>query len=58
MPLAAQLFISACTVYEVVVHGQQPDDIWCNCLGTIDGGVCKHVGAVLLRLDAKWEMSD
>ena len=44
------------TAYEVVVHGQQPDDISCNCLGAINRGICKHVGAVLLRLDTEREL--
>ena len=42
------------TAYEVIVLG--PDDVSCNCPGHVNRGVCKHVGAILVRLDIEAEM--
>ena len=42
------------TAYEVIVYGA--DDITCTCPGNVHRGVCKHVGAVLVRLDIEAEM--
>jgi uncharacterized Zn finger protein len=43
------------TAYELTVHG---GDISCTCLGALYGRVCKHIGAVALRLDAESSMLD
>lgn len=42
------------TAYEVIVYGA--DGITCTCPGNVHRGVCKHVGAVLVRLDIEAEM--
>ena len=43
------------TAYEVIVYN--PNDITCTCPGHIHRGICKHVGAVLVRLDVERELS-
>ena len=44
------------TAYEVVVHNRDSQDVSCNCPGNTHRGVCKHVGAILVRLDIEAEM--
>lgn len=44
------------TAYEVVVHNRDAGYITCNCKGGENGRYCKHLGAVLLRLDVDAEM--
>ena len=43
------------TAYEVIVYN--PGDITCTCPGHVHRGVCKHVGAVLVRLDIERELT-
>jgi uncharacterized Zn finger protein len=43
------------TAYEVIVYGA--NDITCTCPGNVNRGVCKHVGAVLVRLDVERELT-
>jgi len=43
------------TAYEVVVHGSAGPT--CNCPGAVNRGICKHIGAVLIRLDVEREMA-
>jgi uncharacterized Zn finger protein len=38
--------------YEVVVQSWEPGDITCTCPGATHRGICKHIGKVLLRLEA------
>jgi uncharacterized Zn finger protein len=38
--------------YEVVVLSREPGDITCTCPGATHRGICKHIGKVLLRLEA------
>ena len=44
------------TAYEVVVHNRASQDISCNCPGNVYRNTCKHVGAILLRLDLEAEL--
>jgi hypothetical protein len=43
------------TAYEVIVYGA--NDITCTCPGHVNRGICKHVGAVLVRLDVERELT-
>jgi hypothetical protein len=43
------------TAYEVVVHGTAGPT--CNCPSAVNRGICKHIGAVLVRLDVEREMA-
>ena len=43
------------TAYEVIVHNRDSQDVSCNCPGNLHRGVCKHVGAILLRMDIEVE---
>jgi hypothetical protein len=45
------------TAYEVVVHSQGGLDVSCNCFSGVNRGVCKHIGAVLVRLDVEAQMN-
>jgi uncharacterized Zn finger protein len=38
--------------YEIIVQGKQPEDITCSCPGAAHRGICKHIGKVLLKLEA------
>jgi|SRR5918996_6021691 uncharacterized Zn finger protein len=38
--------------YEIVVQSQEPGDITCSCPRAVHRGVCKHIGAMLIRLEA------
>jgi uncharacterized Zn finger protein len=38
--------------YEVVVQSREPGDITCTCPGATHRGICKHIGKVLLKLEA------
>ena len=44
------------TAYEVIVYGAE--DITCTCPGNVHRGVCKHVGAVMVRwtVRPKWSL--
>ena len=44
------------TAYEVVVLDAVAGDITCTCPGHINRGICKHVGAILVRLDVEAEI--
>ena len=44
------------TAYEVVVHSADAGDITCTCPGHVHRGVCKHMGAILVRIDLENEM--
>ena len=44
------------TAYEVIVHDMDRRDVSCNCPGNTYRGVCKHVGAILIRIDIEAEM--
>ena len=44
------------TAYEVIVHNRDTQDVSCNCPGNTYRGTCKHVGAILVRLDIEAEM--
>lgn len=38
--------------YEMVVQSQEPGDITCSCPGAAHQGICKHIGATLMRLES------
>jgi uncharacterized Zn finger protein len=38
--------------YEVVIQSVEPGDIPCTCPGATYRGICKHIGAIMLRLEA------
>lgn len=44
------------TAYLLTIHSSERGDITCTCLGHINRGVCKHMGAILVRLDLEAEM--
>ena len=44
------------TAYLLTIHNLDSRDITCTCPGHVNRGVCKHLGAVLLRLDVDAEM--
>ena len=44
------------TAYEVVILDAAAGDITCTCPAHIHRGICKHVGAILVRLDVEAEM--
>jgi len=44
------------TAYEVVVYDRDAGDITCTCPGHVHRGVCKHMGAILVRIDLENEM--
>ncbi len=44
------------TAYEVVVLDAAARDITCTCPSYINRGICKHVGAILVRLDVEAEV--
>ena len=44
------------TAYEVVVLNAAAGDITCTCPSYINRGICKHVGAILVRLDVEAEV--
>ena len=39
--------------YEIIVHGRDLFDISCNCPSGIYRGSCKHIGSVLLLMEAE-----
>jgi hypothetical protein len=45
------------TAYEVAVQSIEPGDITCTCPGGMKRGICKHIGAVLVRLQVEGEVS-
>ena len=44
------------TAYLLTIHDVEARDITCTCPGHIHRGVCKHMGAILARLDLEAEM--
>jgi hypothetical protein len=42
--------------YEIVVQSQEAGDVTCTCKGSSHRGICRHVGAVLLRLEVEQEL--
>jgi uncharacterized Zn finger protein len=38
--------------YEITVQSREPGDITCTCPGATYRSICKHIGKVLLRLEA------
>ncbi len=44
------------TAYEVVVLDAAAGDITCTCPSSVNRGICKHVGAILVRLDVEAEV--
>jgi uncharacterized Zn finger protein len=38
--------------YEIIVQSREPGDITCTCPGATYRGICKHIGAIMLRLKA------
>ena len=44
------------TAYLLTVHSQERVDITCTCPGHVHRGICKHMGAILVRLDLEAEM--
>ena len=42
--------------YLLTVHNAEARDITCTCPGHVYRGVCKHLGAILVRLDLEAEM--
>ena len=45
------------TAYEVVVQSTEAGDITCTCLGATHRGICKHIGAIMVRLEVDQELS-
>jgi len=45
------------TAYEIVVQSLEPGDITCTCPGASYRGVCKHIGAIMVRLEVEKEMA-
>jgi uncharacterized Zn finger protein len=43
---------NAAVAYEITVQSHEPGDITCTCPGATHRGICKHIGKVLLRLEA------
>ena len=44
------------TAYLLNVHSAERGDITCTCPGHVHRGICKHMGAMLVRLDLEAEM--
>ncbi len=44
------------TAYLLTVHDLDSRDITCTCPGHVHRGICKHMGAILVRLDLEAEM--
>jgi len=42
--------------YLLTVHSAERGDITCTCPGHVNRGICKHMGAILVRLDLEAEM--
>jgi uncharacterized Zn finger protein len=39
--------------YEIVVQSSEANDLTCSCPAGIHRGVCKHIGAVMVTLEAE-----
>ena len=44
------------TAYLLTIHDADSQDITCTCPGHVNRGICKHMGAILVRLDLEAEM--
>ena len=44
------------TAYLLTIHDVDSRDITCTCPGHVNRGICKHMGAILVRLDLEAEM--
>ena len=44
------------TAYLLTIHDADSRDITCTCPGHVNRGICKHMGAILVRLDLEAEM--
>ena len=44
------------TAYLLTVHNAEARDITCTCPGHVNRGICKHIGAILVRLDLEADM--
>ena len=44
------------TAYLLPIHNAESRDITCTCPGHVNRGICKHMGAILVRLDLEAEM--
>ena len=44
------------TAYLLTVHDADSREITCTCPGHVYRGICKHMGAILVRLDLEAEM--
>ena len=44
------------TAYLLTIHNAAARDITCTCPGHVNRGICKHMGAILVRLDLEAEM--
>ena len=44
------------TAYLLTIHDADARDITCTCPGHVNRGICKHMGAILVRLDLEAEM--
>ena len=42
--------------YLLTIHDIDSRDITCTCPGHVNRGICKHMGAILVRLDLEAEM--
>ena len=42
--------------YLLTIHDVDSRDITCTCPGHVNRGICKHIGAILVRLDLEAEM--
>ena len=45
------------TAYEVVLQSTGAGDITCTCPGATHRGICKHIGAIMVRLEVDRELS-
>ena len=44
------------TAYLLTINNVDSRDITCTCPGHVNRGICKHMGAILVRLDLEAEM--
>ena len=44
------------TAYEVVVQSTETGGITCTCPGATHRGICKHIGAIMVRLELDREL--
>jgi uncharacterized Zn finger protein len=44
---------NAGTAYEIVIQSSDANDLTCSCPAGTHRGICKHIGAVMVALDAE-----